>query len=99
MGRSDGVCESGTVEQILDLSLEEVFKEAERRGKIAYHMGWSRGFRMLMALGVAVAVISTLVLVALLLRNQRMINKARSEIEFMKMRESTATSIGAARVN
>ena len=44
---------------------------------------------MLMALGVAVAVISTLVLVVLLLRNQRMINKARSEIEFMKMREST----------
>ena len=52
---------------------------------------------MLMALGVAVAVISTLVLVVLLLRNQRMINKARSEIEFMKMRESTAASIGAAR--
>ena len=60
----------------------------ERHGPV------SPGFQMLIALGVQVG---TVVLVVFLLRNQRMINKARSDIEFMKTRESTAASIWAAR--
>ena len=50
----------------------------------------SRGFRLLMGCGVAVAVISTVVLILMLIRNQRMIKTAARDIEFMKMQADSA---------
>ena len=49
----------------------------------------SRGFRLLAGCGVAVAVTSTVVLIVMLIRNQRMIKTATRDIEFMKMQADT----------
>ena len=45
-----------------------------------------------MGCGVAVAVISTLVLVVMLIRNHRMIRVATRDIEFMKMSNSVSAT-------
>merc|ERR1711973_168002 len=77
----------------MEESLATAYKEAEMEGKAHYHMGWTRGFRLLLACGIAVSVISTITLIIVLIRNRRMIVLS-SQMEFMRMRESSQSSRG-----
>merc|ERR1712062_209585 len=58
---------------------------ANKYGKLNYHIGVSRTFRLAITLGVGLAVVSTIALIVVLVRHQKTIRKATREMQFQRL--------------
>merc|ERR1711992_293237 len=74
-----------SAQELANIALKRADMLAQEYGKLNYHIGGSRAFRLAITLGVGLAAVSTIALIVVLVRHQKTIRKATREMQFQRL--------------